>query len=61
MTRDSGYAEAISTLKRAGVPGITHIEYTIDDNVRSEFTRRVVEAFENISYRDDKPRGVFAP
>jgi phosphate starvation-inducible PhoH-like protein len=59
MARDSGYAEAISMLRN--VPGVAHIEYASNDIVRSEFTRRVIEAFDHVSYRDEPRGGVFAP
>jgi phosphate starvation-inducible protein PhoH and related proteins len=60
MVRDSGYLEAISKLKHANVPGIAHIEYATADVVRSEFCRRVLEAFSGVDYQD-APHGVFAP
>jgi phosphate starvation-inducible PhoH-like protein len=59
MSDNPGFREAIRLLQ--GVPGVQHIEYSLDDIVRSEFCRRVLERFENVSYRTNPPAGVFAP
>lgn len=42
---DSGLADAIHRLK--GVPGVAIIRYEVADVVRSEFQRRVLEAYDN--------------
>jgi phosphate starvation-inducible PhoH-like protein len=50
QTRDSGLSEAIAILKHS-VPGVAHVEYQTSDCVRSEFTRRVLEAFAGVDYQ----------
>lgn len=59
MVQNSGFSEAIHLLK--GVPGVQHIEYGLDDIVRSDFCRRVLEAFDRVNYREPVNHGVFAP
>jgi phosphate starvation-inducible PhoH-like protein len=58
MIRESGLLHSIHLLRN--VPGVSHIRYTSSDIVRSEFTRRVVDAFDTIQYSTDY-HGVFAP
>jgi phosphate starvation-inducible PhoH-like protein len=59
MTTNSGFSDAIGLLRN--VPSVSHIQYTRDDIVRSNFVRHVLDAFEGVSYADRRLGGVFAP
>lgn len=48
IKESSGLEDAVRRLD--GVPGVSVIRYSTDDVVRSDFVRRVLEAYEEVSY-----------